>query len=338
MSSWMTTRARYLVKRASRFKPASVVARARAISAQHHRAMVPVLADMLWSAATSDVNFQDYQDWDFAILNRAERRTYVTNAISNHIAMTSNEEPFRPLFHDKILFNRRFDEFLGREWLEIEPTGVDDLRRFVLRHGRIMGKVPFSNSGYGVARYDAKDIDDWAAFRNQLIAAGQILVEQYIEDQHEDLARVCPTTVNTTRVTTYFDGERTHLLGLAQKFGRGQASDQQSFGGYFILLDRDGRSLGPGYGSHQHIYREHPDSRVSMLDFRLPLVEEVLALVDRAARVVPQVRYVGWDVVVTRNGPVLLEGNWTPGAYENKPSATGVRTGNLPVFREAIGF
>jgi hypothetical protein len=73
-------------------------------------------------------------------------------------------------------------------------------------------------------------------------------------------------------------------------------------------------------------------------DFQLPMMDEVRAFIDRVARVVPQVQYVGWDVVVTPDGPVLVEGNWGAGVYENKPSVTGIRTGHKARYREAIGF
>jgi len=40
----------------------------------------------------------------------------------------------------------------------------------------------------------------------------------------------------------------------------------------------------------------------------------------------------------TSTGPVLVEGNWGAGVFENKPSATGIRHGHLPRYRAAMGF
>ena len=156
--------------------------------------------------------------------------------------------------------------------------------------------------------------------------------------QHPDLAAVCPGTVNTTRVTAFFDGEQTHILAMAQKFGRGAVSDQMTFGGFYTMLDENGHAVGAGYDSHAHVHEVHPDSGFRIADFQLPMMDEVRAFVDRVARVVPQVQYVGWDIVVTPTGPVLVEGNWGAGVYENKPSVTGIRTGHKPRYREAIGF
>jgi hypothetical protein len=244
---------------------------------------------------------------------------------------------FRRLFEDKIEFNRRFSAFIDRDWLDIRDATGEEVREFVNRFGAVIAKVPVSNSGYGVEKYEAAGIADGDAFRDDLLRKGQFLVEEYIRDQHPALRAVAPGVVNTTRVTTFFDGETVHILSFAQKFGIGtNASDQQAFGGFFTLLDLDGDSLGPGYGSHQRIYATHPETGASIVDFRLPMAHEVIELVTRASKIVPEIPYVGWDVVVLEKAPTLLEGNWMPGAYENKPSATGRRTGSRARFRELM--
>lgn len=328
----------WLVERTRNVDLGSLTRRARAVGRRHHRPTPVVLADMLLWSTLHDTGFQDYVDWDYAILSRSERGTFLTNGISNHIAMRYNDPAFRGLFEDKIAFDRRFDAMLHRAWLDVRESDADALRRVTELDGVVIAKQPVSNSGSGVSKYRASEIDDWEAFRRRLVERGEFLAEEHIV-QHPELATVAPGVVNTTRVTTFLDGEDVHVLSFAQKFGVGTgASDQQQFGGFFTLLDEEGRSLGPGYGSHQHVYATHPETGASITDFRLPMADRVLALAREAARVVPEIRYVGWDVVVRADRPVLLEGNWMPGAYENKPTATGRRTGSLPRFREVVGF
>jgi hypothetical protein len=333
----LAPRLRYLVGRARRIDVGSVAERAREASMAHGKWMPLVLVDMLWQAGVRNVGFQDYIDYDFAILSRAERATYMTHPVSNQLSQKYDHPDFRHLFQDKIEFDREFSDFLKRDWMVVEPGNAEAVRAFAERHGTIVTKEPVGQAGTGVHRYHAAEIEDWSGFHAGLLTRGELLIEEVIV-QHADLAAVCPGTVNTTRVTAFFDGRRTHILAMAQKFGRGAVSDQMTFGGFYTMLDDEGHAVGPGYDSHGHVHRIHPDSGFVIGDFQLPLIDEVKAFVDQVARVVPQVQYVGWDIVVGPDGPVLVEGNWGAGVYENKPSVTGIRTGHKPRYREAIGF
>lgn len=333
----LATRLSYLGARARQIDLPSLWGRARTAAAAHGRRPLSVAADMVWQAAAHNVGFQDYADYDFAILTRAERATYMTHPVSNQLSQRYDAPAHRPLFHDKIAFNRTFDRFLRREWLVVRAGEGARVRRFVEAHGTVVAKEPRGMAGTGVHRYHAADVTDWDAFHRGLLERGELLLEEVIV-QHPDLAAVCPGTVNTTRVTAFFDGTRTHVLAAAQKFGRGAVSDQMTYGGFYTMLDDEGRAVGAGYDSHDNIHEHHPESGVRIADFRLPRYDEVVAFVDEVARVVPDVRYVGWDIVVTPDGPVLVEGNWAAGVYENKPTATGIRTGHKPRYRAAIGF
>ncbi|MFH8249901.1 sugar-transfer associated ATP-grasp domain-containing protein [Microbacterium sp. B2969] len=333
----LAPRLRYLAGRARRIDVGSVLERAHEAAEEHGKWRPAIVVDMLWQAGLRNVGFQDYIDYDFAILNKAERATYMTHPVSNQLSQKYDHPDFRGLFQDKIEFDRRFSEHLHRDWMVVEEGNADAVREFAQRLGTIVTKEPVGQAGTGVHRYHATEIEDWDAFHRGLLERGELLIEEVIV-QHADLAAVCPGTVNTTRVTAFFDGETTHILAVAQKFGRGAVSDQMTYGGFYTMLDDSGRAAGNGYDSHAHIHEFHPESGVRIADFQLPMMDEVRAFVDRVARVVPEVQYVGWDIVVTPTGPVLVEGNWAAGVYENKPSATGIRTGHKPRYREAIGF
>jgi glutathione synthase/RimK-type ligase-like ATP-grasp enzyme len=333
----LAPRLRYLAGRARRIDVGSVFERAKEASHDHGKWMPAVVVDMLFQAGLRNVGFQDYIDYDFAILTRDERATFMTHPVSNQISQKYDHPDYRHLFQDKVEFDGVFSEHLHREWMVVGDDNADDVRAFTERLGTVVTKEPVGQAGTGVHRYHAAEVEDWAEFHRGLRDRGELLIEQLIV-QHPDLAAVCPGTVNTTRVTAFFDGERTHILAMAQKFGRGAVSDQMTFGGFYTMLDDDGHAVGPGYDSHGHVHETHPDSGFRIADFQLPMIDEVRAFVDRVARVVPQVQYVGWDIVVTPDGPVLVEGNWGAGVYENKPSVTGIRTGHKARYQAAIGF
>ena len=44
----------------------------------------------------------------------------------------------------------------------------------------------------------------------------------------------------------------------------------------------------------------------------IPYWQEAVAMCLEASRVVPQVRFVAWDVAITPDGPVFIEGNSFP--------------------------
>lgn len=106
---------RYLAARARRIDVGSVIERAKEVRAEHGKAVLPTVADMLWSAAKHDVAFQDYVDFDFAILTKAERATFMTHPVSAQLASRYSQPAGRAVFEDKIAFNRRFADYIERE-------------------------------------------------------------------------------------------------------------------------------------------------------------------------------------------------------------------------------
>lgn len=334
----LTDRLRFLWQRARGFDVRSVTDRAHKTARIHGKSYPLVLVDMLWSAGFRRVGFNDYMEFDFAILSRAERATWVTSPLALELSKKYDDPGYVHHFHDKIEFNRLFDRFLGREWLDLRESGPEALEAFAARHPVLIGKEPVSKSGFGVSRYDTAGTTDWAALHAELVGKGQVLVEERIL-QHPDLEAIAPGTANTTRVTTFVKDDGTvEIVNMAQKFGRGKVSDQGAFGGFYTALHEDGRAMGMGYDIHGELYATHPDTGATISAFRLPDMDAVRALITEVALVVPQVRYVGWDIVATAQGPVLVEGNWGAGVFENKPTATGIRHGHLPRYRAAMGF
>jgi len=123
----LSPRLRYLVGRARRINVGSVVERAKESSAQHDKWTPAIVVDMLWQAGFRNVGFQDYIDYDFAILSRDERATYMTHPVSNQLSQKFDHPDFRYIFQDKVEFDRVFSEHLHRDWMVVEAGNADDV-------------------------------------------------------------------------------------------------------------------------------------------------------------------------------------------------------------------
>lgn len=307
------------------------------ISRRSGRPRAVVIADMLASSVRYETGFQDYFDWDFDLLSRRERETFMTHPKSNHLAQKLNLPEYRHIFSDKAEFNRRFGEFLGREWMDIRASTGDELREFVQRHGRIMVKVTDSLGGIGIQKHEASEISDFDRFRTDLLENRQFLVEEFIT-QHPEMTSLSPTSVNTLRLITYFDGSDVKILARVLKIGNGGDVDNFSHGGMYTMLDEDGVARYAAFDGDGATFAVHPLSGTPIVGFAVPNYDLVLELIDKLGRAVPEIPYVGWDLAVTPDGACVIEGNYNTGVFQLKPSVSGIRTGLLPHYREVIGF
>jgi len=139
------------------------------------------------------------------------------------------------------------------------------------------------------------------------------LVQSKVE-QHEFLNAIAPYTTNTFRIVTFLNhaGEVNIHFTLLRLGRKGNVADNWDKGGVGVGVDPSTGVLGngvvkPKYGLQwmQH----HPDSGVRFTGLRVPYWDEILSVCTRAAKVTPKVRSVGWDVALTPDGPVIIEGN-----------------------------
>ena len=81
-----------------------------------------------------------------------------------------------------------------------------------------------------------------------------------------------------------------------------------------ISLDtKTGRLKGDAIDKDLRHFKKHPVSKTYFNNYEIPYWEETKKLVLKAALVNQNIKVVGWDVAITKNGPVLVEGNRRPG-------------------------
>jgi hypothetical protein len=331
-----TVRLRYLARRARKLRPGNLVEFARQAQ-QVSKAPLPVLiADMLWCSLKYDMGFRDYAVWDIRLLNAKERATWMTHPKSFRITRMHNTAEGRSKLEDKRRFAREYADLLGRETIELRDVDDAQLAAFLARHPKVLAKPLEGQGGGNITLYE--NVTDAAAFRARVTAAGQTIVDEFIV-QHPDMSSLYPDSVNTVRMITFLGKDGTvHLLAAVLRIGNGDVIDNFASGGMFTMLDGDGVALYPGVDKKSNVYREHPVTGTPIVGFRVPMYDQVRELTEKLARRTPEAPYVGWDLAITPNGPVVIEGNHNSSVFQPKPSASGVRTGLLSVYQAAVGF
>ncbi|SLN52484.1 hypothetical protein ROA7450_02637 [Roseovarius albus] len=151
--------------------------------------------------------------------------------------------------------------------------------------------------------------------------ASQGWVIQVRVKQHPDLASFNSSSLNTVRIGTYItrpqNGDVDDLDVILDyaclRVGRaGSRTDNGTTGGLLVDIDLETGQLNRGRYTLEYsgdFAEEHPDSKQRFTGHKVPYWEEAIALCLRVAKTLPSVRSVGWDVAISENGPLIIEGN-----------------------------
>lgn len=279
-----------------------------------HKPKFIVLCDMAVCGAKYGAGYMDYELFEFWRKSAAQRRSYLTRGINNEYVRALNDRSAWNVFEDKPTFLRRFHDYAPRKFVELSDTDAAGLRAFAEELGEFIAKPRDASHGDGVEKIRANEVDDWDALYARLVASGSTLCEEVVR-QHEDVNAICAASINTVRIVTLVRDGAAHIVAAYLRVGGGERPvDNFNGGGMVTVVDREtGVILYPAVAKFGKVHECHPISGTRFEGRQLPMWRECRELVLRAALEVPEIKYVGWDVAITPNGPTFVEGNQYPG-------------------------
>jgi hypothetical protein len=155
-----------------------------------------------------------------------------------------------------------------------------------------------------------------AAFRADAPHAATIIVQERIL-AHPLLAGLALNALPTVRVVTILDEAGVpQVVSATLRFASTPTAtvDNMKAGGLLAPVDLDTGMLGlacQGYGGEDHA--SHPVTGAPIRKRVVPEWTAVKALAVQAHRTFADYTLIGWDIAVSPDGPVLIEGNGKPG-------------------------
>ena len=293
--------------------------------------------DMAWNFLKYRMGYTDYFRCNFIDRTEAEKKTYVTAKSFYNVIHHFNDQEYVGIFKDKLLFCKHFNEYLGREWLNLKRHNAGDLGEFLKKHPVIFAKDPFGEGGKGISRIVSAEVPDVDVLYAELTSKGQWLVEEGIV-QCKELDEVNPNVVNSFRVLTLVKDGKAYLLNNALRMNQGSKAIIGCSEDLYCFIDEKGKVASNVVDDFGNIYTEHPLTGKKFSELELPHIQEAYDLCLRAALEVPHMRYIGWDIAFTDRGPLIVEGNEYPGyGLVQYYLLKGSRTGHLEEIRQIVG-
>lgn len=213
---------------------------------------------------------------------------------------------------NKVEFLKEFTQFVYREWFYHTEFTKEDFKEFIGRNKEFIVKPINAMQGKGVCVLKLEDFESIDALYEKVVSE-DLLCEQLIA-QHSSMC-FGNKSVNTIRAFTVLDKSgKAHVVKTVLRAGKGDSVvDNFCAGGVVYPLDiKTGIIHDKGIDSNGTEYMIHPGTELCMLGVQVPAWDSVMDFVRTVAESLPQMRFVGWDLAITKSGVDLVEGNHNP--------------------------
>ena len=254
----------------------------------------------------------DYLNYEFYNKKISERRKYAVVRTQNKFYKKVSPEKYKEFFTIKPNFLNNFKDYIGREFYVVSDR-KEKLSKFLSKNKEFMIKPINGLGGADVKKVlssSIKDIDEYYEY----LKNNNMFLEEVIK-QHKKMNMLCETSVNTIRIMTFVNNNKSEILYAALRVGNGKYEvDNFHKGGMGVSINtRYGKLKGDAIDKDLNHFKKHPVTKTIFNNFEIPYWNETKKLVLNAALVNQNIKVVGWDVAITNKGPVLVEGNRRPG-------------------------
>jgi len=260
----------------------------------------------------------DYFLYEFYRSSDFDVARYMTERQRVALYRYADDKDYLHICANKKDFYGVFSEWMQKECMFVEGEGDKPaFLAFVSGKKEIIAKPRDGQRGIGVAKLCVEGREAVEKAWEHCLK-DKLLVEKVIEGCDE-LEAFHPLSLNTIRVSTAMTrAGDVHIMAATIRTGvDDNFVDNGHSHGVYAAIDVDTGVISTiGYNANGERFPAHPNTGVPFAGVQIPRWQELRELVVRAAKRVPQLRYVGWDWALDRDYRwVLVEGN-EPGGID----------------------
>jgi hypothetical protein len=174
-----------------------------------------------------------------------------------------------------------------------------------------------------------------------LLGNKKFLIQERII-QHKDMDILNPSCINTLRVVTIKTGIKTHLYQVYLRIGINNSFVDNSLSGNIMIgIDKTtGKLMEHAITTDYNNYKItcHPQTKTVFKDFQIPFFQESLEMAKSLHTLFQQFFIIGWDIGITPEGPIVIEGNNITELYSFEVLYGGIRSSFYALAKEYQSF
>lgn len=254
-------------------------------------------------------------------LSKYEKERFFTYRRWIELMDRVNNPEYIHLLENKIEALHLFKDFISRKYLYTPESSFCEFIDFVKNTPIFIAKPVGGICGIGIEKYSTNETseEDLKTLYNHLVE-NDMLLEECLR-AHDDIY-LETKSLSTFRIYTMIDKKGiVHILKAKYRVGTGGAIIDTADGcvAYPISIN-DGIIEGPGINEvlNSKLYYYHPGCDKLVVGMKIPMWDQVIEVVTKAAKMIPEIRFIGWDIAITNDSVEIIEGNHNPwhGTFE----------------------
>lgn len=258
---------------------------------------------------------EDFLTLEFYRKNSREKSRWITSRKNNNIVWKTYPKEVIELFDKKTVFIKKFKKYIKHASIYTADVSVDEIKNFIKLYSSVIIKPEGGACGQGVTKITWEDSESVEALIKRVQNGNHYVIEEIIK-QHSGMSALNPDSVNTIRVETIVDKNGVpHINNMLAMLGTTTAIINNAHaGGIMCHIDPEtGIIDGKGVNPEGKRILIHPATKRILLGYQLPNWSGIAEYAKKLALVVPEARYIGWDIVILEDGYDVIEGNVHPG-------------------------
>lgn len=308
---------------------------------RHQLNSADVEKDILRAKPHNHISLMEYEWTAYHRLNEEQKKTVSTLWTRMEFRKAYTDRRYIGILMNKYIFSKVFADFYGRKCIQASDASEETLRILSEGTGRVVYKPNCKGMGKGVRVLPAGTPEEIESSLEYIRKAGKGIVEEYI-CQHEILQEINPNAVSIIRFYSVNSPSGAYVFAPVLTVAREKAISNGCQDAVTAMIDiRTGEVITAAVDQNETVeFEKHPLTDASFIGTKLPFWEETLEMMRRAVPLAHRISNVGWDVAITKDGPLIVEANTIPGFNTAQYSGFQWITdgyGYQPLFDEVNG-